>query len=661
VAAGAAAKASPEDEDFGPYQSPPGTISEDTIMDSVKMTAGFPFRLFSVLIIPLALLILGGAWYLAHNRIEGQLELIRANEVSRVVMGVRRLDGELETPLHHLRTLASSDTVRRAIGVADPEAITKMETAFMALIAYNETYDKMRWIDETGLERVRVNNVNGYPERVPGEQLRNRTGSYYFVNTMRLRPDQIFVSPLDLNVEHGRVEVPDKPVLRLAAPLQDSSGQPRGILIIDIAAQPLLDAFTESVIEARDHAMLLNPEGYWLRSPNREDAWGFMFQRNETLGTRHPEAWKSITSIPNGQVELADGLWTWSTVYPLKVGDRREIPNIPYWLVVSHLPASQLAPVHEAAWKTVSIPTLVLVAISGLLAAWLALALTGRKQAAVEAARAHAREEAAKRVSEARKRFETAVKANVNGVLAVDADGRILMANPALERMFGYDKGELIGRPVETLVPEAESHHHAGKREAYQRAPVARAMGIGRDLHGRRKDGSAFPVEISLSPFTENGKQYVDALVADISERKQTEVLLRKKEARLELLWQTNPNGLLVVDAEGRIQMANPALERMFGYAPGELLNRAVESLVPEPIIERHGEFRMQYLRNPSTRAMGAGLDLRGRRRDGSTFPIEVSLATFTEDSQVFVQATIVDMTGWRIGKSLASQPQPVA
>jgi PAS domain S-box-containing protein len=629
-------------------------------MDSVKIPGTFPVRLFFVLVTPIAVLILGGAWYLAHDRIEGQLELIRAKEVSTVVMGVRRLDGELEEPLHQLRTLANSGAVRRAVDRDSPEAIKEMEAAFMALIAYNETYDKVRWIDETGLERARVNSANGHPERVPKEQLQNQAGNYYLMDTMRLGRNEVFISPLDLSVEHGQVQVPQKPVLRLASPLQDGAGQPRGILIITVAAQKLLDAFTESVIEARDHAMLVNPEGYWLRSPNREDAWGFMFQRKETLGTRHPEAWKSITSIPNGQVELTDGLWTWSTVYPIKLADRRGIPDIPYWLVVTHLPANQLALVRDAARKTISVPTLVLLAISGLLAAWLALALTGRRQAAVETARAHAREEAAKHLSEARKRFETAVKANVNGVLAVDADGRILMANPALERMFGYDKGELIGRPLEALLPEAESRQHAEKREAYLRAPVARAMGTGRELHGRRRDGSVFPVEISLSPFTEHGKQYVDAIVADISERKRTELLLQRKEARLELLWQTNPNGLLVVDAEGRIQMANPALERMFGYAPGELLNQAVECLVPEPVRQQHKDFRMEFLRNPSPRAMGAGLDLQGRRKDGSTFPIEVSLANFTEDSQVFVQATIVDMSGWKIGKSLASQRQSV-
>ena len=142
------------------------------------------------------------------------------------------------------------------------------------------------------------------------------------------------------------------------------------------------------------------------------------------------------------------------------------------------------------------------------------------------------------------------------------------MANPALEGMFGYDKSELIGQPTESLLPETERHQHIEDRAAYMRAPSPKAMGTGRDLHGRRKDGSEFPVEISLSPFTDKGKQYVDAIVADISERARSELLHKKSEIRLQTLWQTSPNGLVIVDAKGRIQMANPALEPCSDTSP---------------------------------------------------------------------------------------------
>jgi PAS domain S-box-containing protein len=628
-------------------------------MKRAKIWDRFPFRLFSVFFIPVALVLFGGAWYVGHQRIEGELNLIQSNEISKVVLGVRRLDGGMQEPLQQLRTLVATPAVRHAIGDDSPDYVGSMEAAFLNLMAFNRIYDQVRWIDENGLERVRVNNVDGHPTPVPKDQLQNKADSYYFAKTIRLKPGEVYMSPLDLNIEHGQIEVPYKPVLRLATPVQGRDGTPHGILIVNVAAQHLLNAFTESVVENRDHVMLVNPAGYWLSSPTANDEWGFMFDRKETLASRYPEAWKAISSLPMNQIELNDGLWTWSTVYPLKVEDSRGMTDVPYWLVISHLPHNYLAIVRDDAWKTVGMSALVLLVLSGVASVWLALALTGRKQAAVETARAQAKAEAAKHLYEMQERFHLAVKANINGVLVVDTEGHIVMANPALERMFGYDSGDLLGQPLETLVPEPSRLRHIRDREAYTRTPEARAMGTGRDLHGRRKDGSVFPVEISLSPFTDNGKQYVDAIVADISERKQSDLLHRKSEARLQLLWQTSPNGLLVVDAKGRIQMANPTLERMFGYAPGELLNQPVERLVPEDSRYRHTQQRMHYLQEPSVRSMGAGLNLQGQRKNGSTFPIEVSLASFTEEGQVLAQATVVDMTGWKIHAGLvASHPQ---
>jgi PAS domain S-box-containing protein len=206
----------------------------------------------------------------------------------------------------------------------------------------------------------------------------------------------------------------------------------------------------------------------------------------------------------------------------------------------------------------------------------------------------------------------------------------------------------LLGQPIDILLPDSIKSGHGRVFGDYMRSPAARPMGSGRELRGRRKDGSEFPIEISLSPFTENGELFVDAFVADISLRKQSEALHHKIEARLQLMMQTNPNGLLVVDDQGAIEMANPALERMFGYAPGELFNQSLERLVPKDSQQRHAGLRQDYLANPSIRAMGAGLDLHGVRKDGSTFPIEVSLASFNEEGRVYVQATVIDASGRR-------------
>jgi len=229
--------------------------------------------------------------------------------------------------------------------------------------------------------------------------------------------------------------------------------------------------------------------------------------------------------------------------------------------------------------------------------------------------------------------------------LVVNDKGRIEMTNPALERMFGYEHDELFGKPMETLLPEEERERHERHRAGYARAPEARPMGVGRDLHGLRKDGSVVPVEISLSSFMEDGRRYVDAVVADISARKQMEERLQHSEAHLRLLLSTNPNGLLVLDDAGHIQMTNPLFEQMFGYESGELLGQALDALVPDAAAAVEG-----LLGGAPARGEGIASPLReqylqGHRKDGSSFPVEMRLAAFDEDGRVFVQAMVVDRT----------------
>ena len=611
-------------------------------MQSVMPQGQPPLRLFIFIFLPVVFLIVGGAWYVGQERIDGELSLFRSAEIGAVVTGVMRLDDELHTPLRHLRTLLREPVLARALEGQDNAGLADL---FAKLVVYGGTYDKARWIDETGRERVRVNFVEGQPQPVPEGELQQVAGSYYFQQAMKLKPGQVYVSPLDLNTERGQVESPRKPVLRVAAPVADGQGRPRGLLVLNVAAKDMLDAFTKSLADARDHAGLLNSDGYWLRGTQSDEEWGFMYQKKTTLAALNPTAWKAITEIPSGQVELADGLWTWSTVYPLKVEAGVDVPGIPAWLVVSHVSEEQLTLVRRNAWGLAGSIGLVLTLLFGALAAWLARAVTGRTQALVNAARAQAEAESAQRAVELLERFQLMVEASASGLLVIDAGGRIVHANPALEAMFGYSPGELTNQPMEVLVPEGRQPDHVAMRDAFIKKPSARPMGVGRDLTGRRKDGSQFPVEISLSSFIENGSRFVDAVVVDITRRKQMENRLRQRESHLALLVASNPNGVLVVDPLGRIELANPALERLFGYGPGELLGQPVECLVPETDRVGHHALRLEYLRNPVARPMAEGRALHGRRKDGAEVAIEVALASFTEADGTYVQATVTQKT----------------
>ena len=172
-----------------------------------------------------------------------------------------------------------------------------------------------------------------------------------------------------------------------------------------------------------------------------------------------------------------------------------------------------------------------------------------------------------------------------DGIVMVEADGRIVLANRRLEEMFGYERGELLGRPLETLVPDRLREAHQRHREAYRDSARVRAMGTaGQRLVGRRKDGEEFPADISLSPLREGRSRLVIAAVRDATERVAAEAALRQNETRWRFLVEDMQLGVVALDGQRRITYANPFLCQLTGHAPDEIIGRdALDVFLPRP------------------------------------------------------------------------------
>jgi PAS domain S-box-containing protein len=231
------------------------------------------------------------------------------------------------------------------------------------------------------------------------------------------------------------------------------------------------------------------------------------------------------------------------------------------------------------------------------------------------------------------------------GIIVIAQDGRIELANPRAEQLFAYGPGELIGQPLEILVPSRLSTSHVQHRAAFFANPRIRPMGQGLELAGVRKDGTEFPVEISLSySHIADGIRAV-AFVTDITHRKAAEDALRRSEARARSLFEAASEGVVVVDPHGRIVSVNGKAEELFGYARSELIGQPVEMLMPDRYRDAHPRHRREYFASPRSRPMGRGLDLAGRRKDGSEFPIEISLSPIETDEGPQSVALVTDIT----------------
>ena len=230
------------------------------------------------------------------------------------------------------------------------------------------------------------------------------------------------------------------------------------------------------------------------------------------------------------------------------------------------------------------------------------------------------------------------VEAAPNAIVMIGGDGKIALVNAQAEKLFGYSRRELVGEPVERLVPERYRSGHSTHRGGFMTSPSSRAMGAGRDLYGLRRDGSEVPIEIGLSPVETPEHSYVLASIIDITERQRTDELQR-------LMVEASPNAMVMVDGAGRIALLNEQAERLFGYSRRELIGEPVEKLLPERIRRGHPGLRAGFMSSPSTRSMGAGRDLFGLRADGTEIPIEIGLNPIKTSEGFFVLAAIIDIT----------------
>jgi PAS domain S-box-containing protein len=235
-------------------------------------------------------------------------------------------------------------------------------------------------------------------------------------------------------------------------------------------------------------------------------------------------------------------------------------------------------------------------------------------------------------------RFGDLLQSTPDGIVIASPSGRIVLANPQVEALFGYQRGELSGKLVEVLLPERYRGGHVGHRSKFFSQPRTRSMGAGLELNGLRKDGSEFPVEISLSPLQTDEGPLVMSAIRDISDRK-------KAEQKFRGLLESAPDAIVIVDGTGEIVLVNSQAVSLFGYRRDELLGKPIEMLVPSRFRERHPNHRTRFFGDPNARPMGAGLELFGQRKDGSEFPVEISLSPLETEEGTLVSSAIRDIT----------------
>ncbi len=562
--------------------------------------------LFLKRVIPAFLLLVIAAWIYGNAVLKQDMISLQSREALYVGLGAGTLSHTLEGVVNDLLFLANHSSVVGAANFPNRENMARLAADFVGFSRSKKIYDQIRWLDEKGMERVRVDYCQGQPEIVTADSLQNKSRRYYFADTFKLKPGELFISPLDLNMERGEVETPFKPMIRIGMPIVDQHGFKRGIVLLNYYAKIMLHHFEittshvkkHGVVQTRtnNHISILNNEGFWLKSPKPDDEWGFMLKRQEVnLARRAPVAWKEIQARETGALVSEDGLWVWAAVHPMVIGMKSssepaelseqnrvsEVSGKYVWKVVSHLDHKIIVQVKTAVWSQVIALFLLLMGLICLVAWRLARAEAAihRINAALEqqvderTAQLEHKVRDLKIVNDERNCAESQSQAIIDaiaeigeGLVIIDPDYQIRYMNQVMIGWFGDGTGQNCHRLlVEQEAPcpfcRLAKVIEQGKTVSYQ-PTVA--------------DGRTF--DVVATPFANSdGTTSMLQVVRDITQRKKAELLLRSSQEKFQHLVDDMGEQFVVFShlwGTNELTYASDGISSVFGLAKEDMLGK---------------------------------------------------------------------------------------
>src|SRR6202521_215461 len=237
------------------------------------------------------------------------------------------------------------------------------------------------------------------------------------------------------------------------------------------------------------------------------------------------------------------------------------------------------------------------------------------------------RKDAEKYLAQMEGRYRGLLEAAPDAMVVVNQGGEIVLLNVQAEKQFGYRRDELLGQKVTNIIPDGFAERLVADDLRSTEDALAQQIGTGIELTALRKDGSRFPIELMLSPLESADGTLVTAAIRNISVRRAADQHLAQMEGRYRGLLEAAPDAMVVVNQAGEIVLLNVQAEKQFGYRRDELVGQKVKNIIPEGFAERLVADATRSTVEALAQQIGMGIELSGRRKDGSEFPIEIMLS----------------------------------
>jgi len=613
---------------------------------------------FLTIFLPLAALMGAIIMVVYYTEAKGEKTIIETNETHHIAVLPESIISDFRSVVSDLMFLSEQHELQRMFESIEslPVQVNLTQIGdyqrdladnFLKFSKRKRLYDQIRFLNETGMEVVRVNFNNGKPYIVPEEQLQFKGKRYYFEDTFQLEQGEVFVSPFDLNIEQGKIEQPLKPMIRFGTPVFDSHGKKRGIVLLNYLGAKLIHNLEMARGDRPGQMMLLNSDGFWLKGPKPEDEWGFMFASrsedvNRTFGNAFPDAWQSISGAESGQFYTADGLFTFETVYTLAEAQKSSTgsgkafePSAArlegkkyYWKIVSHISPDILnARAHRVLSELLLLYAVLVVVL--MIGSWFL------SRASV--ARNIAKEE----IQRSLQLNATLLDSIPHPALLIRSDRTVIAANK-----IAFEMGAKVGEPCWREFHKSQFVHDGENKCWFCMADEARDENEGKhcDVEAFERLWDTWWVPVGEDVYLHYA---IDITKLKRLQEREREAVAATAAARMAIdTIEAIGDGVVLLSMDRKVISVNPALEEMGGYTKSELAGKDAAELIQKMIKPGDAE-KILGLLGTMEGKVPTPIPATGVSKDGREVPIVFSVS-FIKDSEgkpTAIVVTIKDIT----------------